>query len=136
MHQFTKSTYHTRSHHGLSLRYSVIPLFFFYSSQSEHEVSLSLSALLPLRFSLVNLISDKCYRVIANCFHLCIENSNFSTLSGFYRVRPFTRSLCHCCNLSVSVTLNVQFNTNGMCAKNNTHIYVARTSSNKSDLVG
>jgi len=40
-----------------------------------------------------------------------------------------------CCNLSVSIVLNVWFTTNGMCTKNNTHIYMARTSS-KSDLVG
>jgi len=34
----------------------------------------------------------------------------------------------YCCNLSVGVALNVRFTTNGMCAKNNTHTYVARTS--------
>jgi len=33
-----------------------------------------------------------------------------------------------CCNLSVDVVLKVRFTTNGMCAKSNTHIYVARTS--------
>jgi len=38
----------------------------------------------------------------------------------------------HCtCNLSVGVALNVRFTTNGMCVKNNTHIYVARTSNNR-----
>jgi len=36
-----------------------------------------------------------------------------------------------CCNLSVGVSLNVRFTTNGMCAKNNTHIYVTRTSNNR-----
>jgi len=36
-----------------------------------------------------------------------------------------------CCNLSVGVALNVWFTANGMCAKNNTHIYVARTSNNR-----
>jgi len=35
-----------------------------------------------------------------------------------------------CCNLSVGVAFNVRFTTNGMCAKNNTHIYMARTSKN------
>jgi len=35
-----------------------------------------------------------------------------------------------CCSLSVGVALNVRFTTNGMCVKNNTHIYVARTSNN------
>ena len=32
----------------------------------------------------------------------------------------------NCCNLSVGVALNVWFTTNGMCAKNNTHIYLWR----------
>jgi len=38
-----------------------------------------------------------------------------------------------CCNLSVDVTLNVRFTTNGMCAKNNTHIlvYALQTSNNR-----
>jgi len=36
-----------------------------------------------------------------------------------------------CCNLSAGVALNVKFTTNEMCAKNNTHIYVARSSSNR-----
>ena len=35
---------------------------------------------------------------------------------------------CKCYNLSVCVALNVWFTMNGMCMKNNTHIYVARTS--------
>jgi len=33
-----------------------------------------------------------------------------------------------CCYLSVGVALNVRFTTNGMCAKNNTHIHAAPTS--------
>jgi len=33
-----------------------------------------------------------------------------------------------CCNLSVGAALNVIFTMNRMCAKNNTHIYVAWTS--------
>jgi len=36
-----------------------------------------------------------------------------------------------CCNLSGSIALIVWFTTNGMCAKNNTHIYVARISNNR-----
>ena len=36
-----------------------------------------------------------------------------------------------CCNLSVDVALNVRFTTNGMCAKNNNVIYLARTSNNR-----
>jgi len=35
------------------------------------------------------------------------------------------------CNLSVGVALNALFTTNGMRAKNNTHIYAARTSNNR-----
>ena len=36
-----------------------------------------------------------------------------------------------CCNLSVGVALNVRFTKYGMCAKNSTHIYVARTSNGR-----
>ena len=36
-----------------------------------------------------------------------------------------------CYNISVGIALNVQFTANKMCAKNNTHIYVARTSNNR-----
>jgi len=32
-----------------------------------------------------------------------------------------------CCNISVGIVLNVQFTMNGMCTKNNTHIYVAHS---------
>jgi len=42
----------------------------------------------------------------------------------------FVENIYYCCNLSVDVALNVLFTTNEMCAKNNTHIYVARTSNN------
>jgi len=41
-----------------------------------------------------------------------------------------------CCNLSVGIALNVWFSTNGMCTKNNTHIYVARTSNKRVILSG
>ena len=37
----------------------------------------------------------------------------------------------YCCNLPVCVAFSVQFTTSGMCARNNTHIYVARTNSNR-----
>jgi len=36
-----------------------------------------------------------------------------------------------CCNLSVDVALKVWFTTNGLCTKNNTQIYVTRTSNNR-----
>jgi len=38
---------------------------------------------------------------------------------------------CWCCNLSAGVTLHVRFTANGMCAKNNIHINVVRTSNNR-----
>jgi len=37
----------------------------------------------------------------------------------------------YCCNLPVSVALNVRVTTSDMYAKNNTHINVARTSTSK-----
>jgi len=43
------------------------------------------------------------------------------------------QSWCYCCKLSGGVALIVWFTTNGMCAKNNTIICVARTSNNKRD---
>ena len=39
----------------------------------------------------------------------------------------------YCCNLSGGVALIVWFTTNGMCAKNNTIIYVRRASNSKRD---
>ena len=41
-----------------------------------------------------------------------------------------------CCNLSGSVALIVWFTTNGMCAKNNTIIYVRQASNSKRDCPG
>jgi len=38
---------------------------------------------------------------------------------------------CTCCNLSAGVALNMWFTTNRMCVKNNTHVYVTRTSNNR-----
>jgi len=52
------SNYHTQSPLTF-LRYLVTPLFFFYSSQSEQEVSLSLPAHQPWQFNVFNRISDK-----------------------------------------------------------------------------
>ena len=40
-------------------------------------------------------------------------------------------SIIYCCNLSGGVALIVWFITNGMCVKNNTIMYVARTSNNR-----
>jgi len=42
-----------------------------------------------------------------------------------------TQACCRYCNLSLSVVLNVRFTTNAMCVKNNLHIYVVWTSSNR-----
>ena len=46
-------------------------------------------------------------------------------------LRQISSHLRFCCNFSVGVALNVRFTKNGMCAKNNTHMYVARTSNNR-----
>ena len=45
--------------------------------------------------------------------------------------KSLAQPCCKCCNLSVSIVLNVQFTTNGMCVKNHTHVYVVRTSWNR-----
>jgi len=45
--------------------------------------------------------------------------------------RTFIATGGYCCNLLVGVALKVRFITNGMCAKSNTQIYVARTSNNR-----
>ena len=42
--------------------------------------------------------------------------------------RKYFRHCWDCCNLSVGVALNARLTTNGMCAKNNTNIFVARPS--------
>jgi len=42
---------------------------------------------------------------------------------------------CKCFNLSVGVTLNVQFATNGMCVKNKTPTYAAQTSKHRVSMV-
>jgi len=67
--------------------------------------------------------------------HECeVETSKGCVSAGFYDLlKHATHSesnnpVGYCCNLSVGVALNVWFTTNGMCAKNNIHIYVARTS--------
>jgi len=36
-----------------------------------------------------------------------------------------------CCSVSVGAALNARFTTNGMCVKNSTHMYVARTSNKR-----
>jgi len=41
------------------------------------------------------------------------------------------RKCCGCCNLFIGIALNVRFTMNGMCTKNNTHIYVVRPSNNR-----
>jgi len=45
--------------------------------------------------------------------------------------KSLAQPCCKWCNLSVSVVLNVEFATNGMYMKNNTHIYVSQTSRNR-----
>jgi len=86
---------------------------------------------------------------------LALENKYFSWLIviGLYGYRPFqllkvilafswlwkaafklifsNSKNFSCCNLSAGVAQNARFTTNGMCAKNNTHINVERTSNNR-----
>ena len=54
-------------------------------------------------------------------------------LINLVNTKQITCNWCenYCSNLSAGVALNARFTTNGMCAKNNTHIYVARTSNNR-----
>jgi len=77
------------------------------------------------------------------------ENSvriiKWTTLLGIFCITPTVTScyhvhadahlsaalLCYCCNLSGGVALIVWFTTNGICVKNNTIMYVARTSNNR-----
>ena len=55
----------------------------------------------------------------------------YLALSFSFITKSPDQPCCKCCNLSVSVVLNVRFTMNGMRVKNNTHIYVAQTSSNR-----
>ena len=52
-------------------------------------------------------------------------------LSLSFITKSLDQPCCKCCNLSVSVVLNVRVIMNGMRVKNNTHIYVAQTSRNR-----
>ena len=44
-------------------------------------------------------------------------------MANIFILPPETDLGCSCCNLSADVALNVQFTTNGMCTKNNTHMW-------------
>jgi len=59
----------------------------------------------------------------------------FRHLNQFCWLRLSLRFVCRWLSLSLinnfSVAVNARSTTNGMCAKNNTHIYVARTSNNR-----
>ena len=58
-----------------------------------------------------------------------IEIAFYLSLSLSVISKSLAQPWCKCCNLSVSIALNMCFTTNGMCMTNNTH--VARTSRNK-----
>jgi len=58
-----------------------------------------------------------------------IEIAFYLSLSLSVISKSLSQPWCKCCSLSVSIVLNVQFTTNGMCMMNHTH--VARTSRNK-----
>ena len=72
-----------------------------------------------------NLQSTPTFNSWATAFYMCVNDL------------PLCSKLKQCFmqmilfNLSVGVALNVRFTTNGICAKNNPYIYVARTSNNK-----
>ena len=56
------------------------------------------------------------------------------TILAFWKARIFEAKFpapLYCCNLSIGVVSNLQFTTNRMCMKNNTHIYVAQTRNNR-----
>ena len=81
-------------------------------------------------------LSLKCHcpGSVADTFQLC--HANGCGFASHLCAMCFRYRDC-CCNLLglVGVALNVRFTTNGMCAKNNIHIYVAWTSNNIIDIV-
>ena len=58
--------------------------------------------------------------------YLCLQ-SNICIVLRCIPVTILCYSSTLCSSLSVSVTLNVRFTTNGVCSKTYNHIYVART---------
>ena len=85
-------------------------------------------AFLHLAHRLHFAIRDKAFSLSFFSIFTALREPNNSEYENYYGCQ--FEAEC-CCNLSVGVTLNVRFTTNGMCAKNNTHIYVARTSNNR-----
>jgi len=65
-----------------------------------------------------------------NYFGLYLD-LDFTFFKTFWTMVGLGLSLKYCCNLSGGVALIVWFTTNGMCVKNNTIIYVVRTSNSK-----
>ena len=64
-----------------------------------------------------------------SCYVKVSESENLEAKSRNWRPTFYLRlrnrdynQLWYCCNLSISVALNVRFTMNGMCAKNTTHI--------------
>jgi len=74
--------------------------------------------------------------LLAQYFHSLVTLSSVMSVVARHRKFSLICFILYCCNLSVGVALNVRFTTNRMCVKNNTHIYVARTSNNKVILSG
>jgi len=68
--------------------------------------------------------------------HACVICVYNLTSALYFAIQPF---LCHssalCSSLSVSVSLNVRFTTNGVCSKAYNHIYVARTNEDLSPYI-
>ena len=104
------SNYLTHSLHWLFLRYSVTRLFFFYSSQSKQEMSLSFPAHQPWQFNVVNRISDKVIKSQPIAFKLSFKNSTFSTLSGFNRVlSPFALGTLNSRSLATEIASALRY---------------------------
>ena len=66
-----------------------------------------------------------------DCPDLCAVDCSETSVLSFNKRTYCSRSSGvtepkDCCNLSAGVALDVRFTTNGMCAKNNTHIYIWR----------
>ena len=70
------------------------------------------------------------------CAHACVICVYNLTSALYFAIWPFfcySRTLCS--SLSVSVSLNVRFTTNGVCSKTYNQIYVARTNEDLSPYI-
>jgi len=80
----------------------------------------------------MNLIEESTCEIVGIFWRSCSNSAPpewFGTL-GFATLAP-DRYAYGCCNISVGVALDVLFTTNGMWAKKNSHIYLARKGYNR-----